>query len=220
MCLFCLDNRACHDTEFRTDFRSGGYVFCKYALLCFKQVARSWWIPQHVRAAFAGTTVTILAPQNDTGGCLQGCYKGDCGPGTDNYLNLASVCDERLSQLWLISTTNKQITNVASGLCISITSTNVVTLAACGSSNPAQSWAMFANGTLQPASNPGDSLTTCTEGSPGCDAKIMQLMSNDGQLMTLAPKQSAGSLTLQMWEETPPSRPIHLALLSSRASLM
>ena len=69
---------------------------------------------------------------------------------------------------------------------------------------------MFANGTLQPASNPEDALTTCADGSPGCDAKIMQLMSTDGQLMTIAPKQNAGALTLQTWEETPPSKPAFL----------
>ena len=156
--------------------------------------------------AYAGTVVAVLTPGNDTASCLQGCYDGDCGPGTDNYLNLASVCDERLSQLWLLSSSNRQIINVASGYCISITAANVVTLAACGSSTPAQIWSMYPNGTLEPASNPGEFLTTCADNASGCDSKIMQLMSNDGQLVAIAPAQSTGALTVQTWEEDPPSK--------------
>lgn len=155
--------------------------------------------------------VALLTSGNDTGSCLQGCYSGDCGPGTDSYLSLASICDERLSQLWLLSSSNRQIINVASGYCISITAANVVTMAACGNNNPAQTWTLYANGSLTPASNTGSSLTTCTDGNPGCDAKIEQLVSNgDGQLVAIASAPSIGDLSLQMWEETPPSKSIRL----------
>lgn len=155
---------------------------------------------------FAGTMVVLLVPGNDTGTCLQGCYKGDCGPGTDNYLNLASSCDERLSQLWLISNSNRQLVNVASGYCLSITSENVVTLAACGNELPAQTWSLYANGTLEPASNPGDFLTLCEDGVAGCDPKIMQLISSEGQLTTIAPPSRTGVMASETWEQLSPSK--------------
>lgn len=74
-------------------------------------------------------------------------------------------------------------------------------MAACGSNDPAQTWTLYANGSLTPVSNPGSSLTTCTDGNPACDAKIEQLASNNGELVAIAYEQ-----TPQTWEETPPSK--------------
>ena len=154
---------------------------------------------------YAGiTTVSILAPNNDTEGCLQGCYNGDCGAGTDNYLSLANVCDERLSQLWLISTANRHLVNVASGDCLSVTAADVVTLAECGSDTSAQMWTLFANGSLEAQSVPGEFLALCESGAVGCDSQIMELMSNDGQMMGLA-ADTDNTVASEGWEEIPPS---------------
>jgi len=146
----------------------------------------------------------MLTPHNDTGGCLQGCYNGDCGAGTNNYLSLATVCDERLSQLWLISTTSRQLVNVASGDCLSITADDVVTLATCGNDSPAQTWTLFANGSLEAQSVPGEFLAVCTTGAVGCDSKIMELISNDGQMVTIA-ADTDDTPASEGWEEVPPS---------------
>lgn len=78
-------------------------------------------------------------------------------------------------------------------------------MAACGSNDPAQTWTLYANGSLTPASNPGNSLTTCTDGNPACDAKIEQLASNNGELVAIAHEPSSGADIPQTWEETPPS---------------
>ena len=146
----------------------------------------------------------MLTPHNDTGGCLQGCYNGDCGAGTNNYLSLATVCDERLSQLWLISTTSRQLVNEASGDCLSITADDVVTLATCGNDSPAQTWTLFANGSLEAQSVPGEFLAVCTTGAIGCDSKIMELISNDGQMVTIA-ADTDDTPASEGWEEVPPS---------------
>ena len=146
----------------------------------------------------------MLAPRNDTGACLQGCYNGDCGAGTNNYLSLATVCDERLSQLWLMSTENKELVNVASGSCVSITSNDVVTLATCGSASPAQTWTWYANGTLVPESVPGQSLAVCASGAVGCNSKIMELIANDGEMMTIA-ADTDDTAASAGWEEVAPS---------------
>lgn len=146
----------------------------------------------------------MITSMNDSASCLQGCYSGDCGAGTDNYLALAA-CDERLSQLWLVSTVNRNLVNVASGYCLSITSDNVVVMAGCGSSSPAQTWTLYANDTLEPQSNPGSFLSVCTPGAAGCNPKIMGLFSNDGQLITVA-NNTDEAATLGSWEHIPPSK--------------
>ncbi|KAL3148338.1 hypothetical protein ABBQ38_013795 [Trebouxia sp. C0009 RCD-2024] len=145
----------------------------------------------------------MIAAKNDSASCLQGCYSGDCGAGTDNYLALAA-CDERLSQLWLVSTVNRNLVNVASGYCLSITSDDVVVMAGCGNSSPAQTWALYANDTLEPQSNRGSFLSVCTPGAAGCNPKIMGLFSNDGQLVTVA-NNTDEAATLGSWEQVPPS---------------
>ena len=150
----------------------------------------------------AGTTsVVVLRPENDTDRCLQGCYNGDCGAGTDNYLSLANLCDERLSQLWLISSQNRRLVNVASGSCLSITSDDVVSIASCSNDTPAQTWSWYANGSLTPQSNPGSFLTTCTAGSVGCNAEIMNMISNDGEMMTISNDTAAAA---ESWDQTAP----------------
>ena len=149
------------------------------------------------------TTVSTLVPKNDSDGCLQGCYNGDCGPGTNNYLSLASVCDERLSQLWLMSTDNRQLINAASGRCISVTSDDVVTLAACGNDSPAQTWTLYANGSLEPQSDPGRFMTVCRSEAAGCDPKIMSLISADGEMITIA--ADTDDAAFHGWEMLAPS---------------
>ena len=152
----------------------------------------------------AGTsTVALITSKNDSASCLQGCYKGDCGAGTDNYLALAT-CDERLSQLWVMSTVNRQLVNIASGYCLSVTSEDVVVMAACGSNSPAQTWALYANDTLEPQSDLGSFLSLCTPGSVGCNSKIMELISNDGQMVTIA-NNTLEAAMLGSWEEATPS---------------
>lgn len=150
------------------------------------------------------TTVSMITAKNDSASCLQGCYNGDCGAGTDNYVAL-TACDERLSQLWLMSTVNRDLINVASGYCLSITSDNVVVMAGCGNNSPAQTWTLYANDTLEPQSNPGSSLSVCTSGASGCNAKIIDLFSNDGQLITLANNTSEAA-ALGTWEQLAPSK--------------
>ena len=154
---------------------------------------------------YAGTAaVSLITAKNDSASCLQGCYNGDCGAGTDNYVALAA-CDERLSQLWLVSTVSKNLVNVASGYCLSVTSDNVVVMAGCGNSSPAQAWTLYANDTLEPQSNSGSFLSVCTTGSAGCNAKIMGLFSNDGQLMTIANFTSEAAAS-GSWEQVSPSK--------------
>ncbi|DBA73925.1 TPA: hypothetical protein ACH3X2_009573 [Trebouxia sp. C0005] len=174
-------------------------VFGLWSIKCaFAQTAAS------ATAQTGTTTVMMLTPHNDTGGCLQGCYNGDCGAGTNNYLSLATVCDERLSQLWLISSTNRQLVNVASGNCLSITADDVVILATCGNDSPAQTWTLFANGSLEAQSVPGEFLAVCATGAIGCDSKIMELISNDGQMVTVA-AETDDTVASEGWEEVPPS---------------
>lgn len=149
------------------------------------------------------STVVVFRPGNDTDRCLQGCYRGDCGAGTDNYLALASLCDERLSQLWLISTQNRRIVNVASGSCLSVTADDVVIMAACSNNSPAQTWSWYANGSLTPLSDPGSFLTLCTDGAAGCNAKIMQLVGSEGDMMTIGNDTAAAA---ESWDQAPPSK--------------
>ncbi len=89
-------------------------------------------------------------------------------------------------------------------LCVSITSADVVTLATCGNESPAQTWTLYANGTLEPQSVPGEFLAVCTSGAVGCDSKIMELISNDGQMMTIA-ADTDDTAASEGWEEIPPS---------------
>ena len=145
----------------------------------------------------------MLKPENDPDRGLQGCYNGDWGAGTDNYLSLATLCDERLSQLWLISTQNRRIVNVASGSCLSIASNDVVTLAGCSNDSPAQTWSWYANGSLTPLSNPGNFLAVCSEASPGCNAKIVEMIANDGEMVTIANDTAAAA---ESWEDASPSK--------------
>lgn len=150
--------------------------------------------------------MSLITAKNDSASCLQGCYNGDCGAGTDNYVALAA-CDERLSQLWLISTVSRNLVNVASGFCLSVTSDNVVVMAGCSNSSPAQTWALYANDTLEPQSNPGSFLSVCTTGAAGCNAKIMGLFSNDGQLITIANTTSEAAAS-GSWEQLSPSKSV------------
>lgn len=150
------------------------------------------------------TTVSLITAKNESASCLQGCHNGDCGAGTDNYVALAA-CDERLSQLWLISTVSRYLVNVASGYCLSVTSDDVVVMAGCGNSSPPQMWTLYANDTLEPQSNPGSFLSVCTPGAAGCNAKIMGLFSNDGQLITIANSTSEAAVS-GTWEQTSPSK--------------
>lgn len=163
-------------------------------------------LPLYLPTVNAGTTtVSLITAKNESASCLQGCYNGDCGAGTDNYVALAA-CDERLSQLWLISTVSRYLVNVASGYCLSVTSDNVVVMAGCGNSSPQQMWTLYANDTLEPQSNPGSFLSVCsTPGAAGCNAKIMGLFSNDGQLMTIANFTSEAAAS-GSWEQVSPSK--------------
>lgn len=146
----------------------------------------------------------MITAKNDSATCLQGCYNGDCGAGIDNYVAL-SACDERLSQLWVISSVNKDLVNVASGNCLSVTSDDVVVMAGCGNNSPSQTWALYANDTLQPQSNLGSFLSLCTPGAAGCNSKIMELISDDGQMVTIA-NNTLEAATLGSWEEVSPSK--------------
>ncbi|KAL0033192.1 hypothetical protein WJX79_009008 [Trebouxia sp. C0005] len=151
-------------------------VFGLWSIKCaFAQTAAS------ATAQTGTTTVMMLTPHNDTG-----------------------VCDERLSQLWLISSTNRQLVNVASGNCLSITADDVVILATCGNDSPAQTWTLFANGSLEAQSVPGEFLAVCATGAIGCDSKIMELISNDGQMVTVA-AETDDTVASEGWEEVPPS---------------
>lgn len=171
--------------------------------------ASSGTVPFQLQRYAGTTTVSLITAKNDSDSCLQGCYQGDCGAGTDNYVALAA-CDERLSQLWLISTVSRNLVNVASGFCLSVTSDNVVVMAGCGNSSPAQTWMLYANDTLEPQSNAGSFLSVCDTGTAGCNAKIMGLFSNDGQLITIANTTSEAAAS-GSWQQSTPSKSFLLA---------
>ena len=46
-------------------------------------------------------------------------------------------------------------------------------------------------------------MTACTEASAGCNAKIVELIANDGEMMTIANDTAA---VAESWEDASPSK--------------